>query len=112
MINAKTEFIDHTKDKKAIMCADIKYGKDYGGDVQKFIVLPMAATSNQIEMFLAALDFEYDAGYGNQYLFGTIWYIDGTWSSRGEYDGSEWWEYNKCPEIPELLKNTQAQESL
>jgi len=49
--------------------------------------------------FLASLDFIYDAGYGGQELYGTIWYTDGTWSERGEYDGSEWWEYKKCPEI-------------
>ena len=55
--------------------------------------------------FLDQIDFEYDNGFGCQELFGTIWYEDGTWSSRGEYDGSEWWEYNSCPKIPkEFLK--------
>jgi hypothetical protein len=29
---------------------------------------------------------------------------DGTWSERGEYDGSEWWNYQKCPDIPSELK--------
>ena len=43
---------------------------------------------------------EYDNGFGGQRFFGTIWYADGTWSTRGEYDGSEWWEYNKCPPLP------------
>ena len=46
---------------------------------------------------------DYDSGYGSQQLFGTIWYKDGTWSTRGEYDGSEWWKYNSCPELPKLL---------
>lgn len=50
--------------------------------------------------FLKAIDFEYDDGYGRQELFGTIWYTDGTWSERGEYDGSEWWEHRSRPEIP------------
>ena len=84
MINAKTEFLEHTKDKTAIMCADIKYGKYYSSAAQKFIVLPMTPTPEQVEMFLAALDFEYNNFGGGQFLFGTIWYIDGTWSSRGE----------------------------
>ena len=44
------------------------------------------------------------SGYGGQELFGTIWYEDGTWSDRGEYDGSEWWNYNKCPDIPDDVK--------
>lgn len=47
---------------------------------------------------------EYDEGYGGQELFGTIWYIDGTWSERGEYDGSEWWQHKSCPIIPDYLK--------
>jgi hypothetical protein len=29
---------------------------------------------------------------------------ENTWLERGEYDGSEWWEHNKCPKIPEGLK--------
>ena len=49
---------------------------------------------------LPLLDFEYDNGYGGQELFGNIWYKDGTWSERGEYDGSEWWEHKVCPAIP------------
>jgi len=44
---------------------------------------------------LALLDREYDDGFGGQELDGTIVFKDGTWLERGEYDGSEWWEY-KC----------------
>jgi hypothetical protein len=29
-----------------------------------------------------------------------VWLDDGTWLSRGEYDGSEWWEHNQLPTIP------------
>jgi hypothetical protein len=50
------------------------------------------------------LDFNYDNGYGGQELYGTIWYVDGTWSERGEYDGSEWWDYREVPEVPSYLK--------
>jgi hypothetical protein len=46
------------------------------------------------------LDFEYDNGYGGQELYGTVWLVDETWLSRGEYDGSEWWEHNVLPVIP------------
>jgi len=52
---------------------------------------------------LPQLDFEYDEGYGGQELFGNVWYTDGTWSERGEYDGSEWWEYKVCPDIPNSI---------
>lgn len=46
------------------------------------------------------MDFDYDSGYGGQEIYGFIWYEDGTFSERGEYDGSEWFSYVKTPEIP------------
>jgi hypothetical protein len=49
---------------------------------------------------LKKLDFEYNDGYGCQNLFGFVWFTDGTWAEREEYDGSEWWEYKRCPAIP------------
>jgi hypothetical protein len=58
--------------------------------------------SGTLEQVLPRLNFSYDRGYGHQYIFGTIWYTDGTWSERGEYDGSEWWSYRKCPPLPEV----------
>ena len=46
--------------------------------------------------------FDYDQGSGGQEVFGDILFKDGTWLSRGEYNGSEWWEFNKPPTIEEL----------
>lgn len=43
------------------------------------------------------LDFEYDRGFGSQELEGVVVFKDHTWLERHEYDGSEWWEYKKCP---------------
>jgi hypothetical protein len=48
--------------------------------------------------FLELMKIEYDSGYGGQYLFGYIVFTDGTWLTRGEYDGSEWWKHHECPE--------------
>jgi hypothetical protein len=53
-----------------------------------------------LEQVLPRLNFVYDSGYGSQCLHGTIWYADGTWSDRGEYDGSEWWQNHVCPPLP------------
>lgn len=39
----------------------------------------------------------FDSSYGTQELFGVIWYNDGSWSERAEYDGSEWWAYKYVP---------------
>jgi hypothetical protein len=46
----------------------------------------------------------YYNGYGSQELFGIIWYVDGSWSERVEYDGSEWWGYRSCPKIPSNVR--------
>jgi len=53
-----------------------------------------------LEQVLPRLNFVYSDGYGHQELYGTIWYTDGTWSDRGEYDGSEWWQHHVCPPLP------------
>jgi len=53
---------------------------------------------------ISVLDFNYDDGYGTQRLHGTILLDDNSWLSRGEYDGSEWWEHNQCPTIEDVLE--------
>lgn len=45
------------------------------------------------------LDINYDDGYGIHEIFGFISFKDGTWMERGEYDGSERWDYKKCPTV-------------
>jgi hypothetical protein len=101
--NCKEEFLEHVKDtNQEVLCAKIIGGKSYGKTIS--FELPVNFSELQMEAFLVSLDFEYYAGYGGQEIDGTIWYKDGTWSSRGEYDGSEGWEYNSCPEIPEELR--------
>lgn len=103
-MNAKKEFIEHIENKK-VKCALIIYGDDFYPEQQKRYLLKAGHSIHEFDNFVNSLDFIYDDGYGGQELFGTIWYEDGTWSTRGEYDGSEWWEYNKLPEIPEELKD-------
>lgn len=79
-----------------IRCADIRF-KD--SDYQ----LQVGYNEAQKRSFINRLDFDYDNGYGDQMLFGTVWFEDGTWAERGEYNGSEWWSHRKVPEIPESL---------
>ena len=40
---------------------------------------------------------EYSSGFGLQELYGYVVFKDNTWLERGEYDGSEWWEYKYPP---------------
>lgn len=79
-----------------IKCAEISCN-------DKSIELKAGHTFSELTVFLESLDFEYDDGYGGQELYGLVWLDDGTWLSRGEYDGSEWWERHVLPEIPEHL---------
>lgn len=96
MKSAKTEFLEFIKDKPKIKCCEIS--TDY-----KTFNLPCNYSKGDFNCFLNLLNFKYDSGYGGQELFGTIWFIDDTWADRGEYDGAEWWQYQKCPDIPEVL---------
>lgn len=49
--------------------------------------------------FSQIANIEYDNGYGGNEIDGRL-VIVGTdwWLSRGEYDGSEWWNFNRKPE--------------
>ena len=103
-MNAKEEFVYHTAGN-VVKCASITIGDVWFDDDDESTTysLPVGYTQEQYDAFLQSIDTEYDSGYGGQELFGTIWYTNGNWSSRGEYDGSEWWEYHICPSIPESL---------
>jgi hypothetical protein len=90
MINAQKELIDHIK-QRDVKYIDIRVESGY--DVALYI------QGTLIEV-LPELNFEYDDGFGSQKIYGCIWYSDGTWSNRGEYDGSEWWQHHVCPPLP------------
>lgn len=94
MRNAKQELLKEVNPSH-IKCAEIECnGRNIlmkvGGDVTKFI---------------ESLDFNYDAGYGGQELFGKVWLTDDkSWLERGEYDGAEWWNLKRTPIIPNKLR--------
>lgn len=101
MSNAKEEFLEHVEGKN-VTCALVKYEYKYGEF--KTFVLKNHYTQLDYDLFLQSLNFVYDDGFGGQELHGYIWYDDGTWSERGEYDGSEWWEYQSVPQVPDECK--------
>ena len=88
-MNAKKELLEHIEERK-VELVKIAISRGYGNEPLRI--------EGTIEDVLPKLDFEYDEGYGGQRLFGYIWYADGTWSERGEYDGAEWWKYKYCPD--------------
>ena len=96
MINAKKEIMEHI-DGKDVELIRIVFSHSYGSQQNLFI-------NGSLDEVLEKLDFNYDDGFGSQELFGYIWYIDGTWSQRGEYDGSEWWDYMVLPDLDIAIK--------
>jgi len=100
-MNAKTEFIELVEGKE-VKCAAINY-QECWDKRNPDSLLPIGYDQEQYNQFIESLDYDYDNGYGGQSLFGTVWLKDGTWATRGEYDGSEWWDHHDCPEIPKEL---------
>jgi hypothetical protein len=107
MRNSKDELLNVLLNKPPVKCIKITqeegcYDEDGFARMKKYI-LKVGYTPKDLELFLESINFNYDDGYGGsgQNLFGVVWFDDGTWLSRGEYDGSEWWEYNIVPQIPE-----------
>ena len=101
MSNAKKELEQLLQGKAKVKCAKITKGYQYDDEDQcPEYVLKINHSEQDFNVFLKSLDFEYDSGYGGQELYGTVWLEDGTWCTRGEYDGSEWWEHNVLPAIP------------
>lgn len=56
------------------------------------------------EFFDIAAKTYYHNGFGRPEIPGDfiIALKDGSWFSRGEYDGSEWWQYNSRPQKPSI----------
>ncbi len=89
MINAKEEILEEVGEKEVDLVR-IVLGESYYEERRQIV-------EGELVEVLPRLDFNYYSGHGSQYLYGYIWYKDGTWSERGEYDGSEWWEHKERP---------------
>lgn len=72
---------------------------------KKIAILKSDRTEKDEKLFYETLrSINYDDWYGLQQLFGEIVFKDGSWLSRGEYDGSEWWRLNKCPSEEDVFE--------
>lgn len=103
--NAKDEIlsiIEAGASNSNLICAQISYYPDLSTEI--VFSLKPGYTEDDLQEFLKALDFTYNSGYGRQYIFGTIWFENGVWYDRYEYDGSECWQRNKYPGIPPILE--------
>lgn len=105
MENAQQELLRHIVEvNKDIRCIHIRHEPDWDESTHENRYLPINYTQEQYYEFLEDLNLNYENGYGTQHLFGYIWFKDGTWSERYEYDGSEYWVHKSTPEIPTQCK--------
>lgn len=101
-MNAKEEFIK-VVGNRTVLCAEV-YKEHWSMEEDTvYHLLKIDYDDEEYEKFLNAIDFDYDDGYGSQELHGTIWFTNGSYADRGEYDGSEWWDVHTVPDIPEKL---------
>jgi hypothetical protein len=98
MTNALEEFKGHVGSQEIICVSLYCYV-----EVESAYLLRKDYTPEDFKLFLQSLNFEYDSNYTGQQLYGTIWYADGAWSSRGEYAGYDHWQHNIMPDIPNEL---------
>ena len=64
---------------------------------------PTGGEAGYLQALFLFTDVEYDDGWGTQELDGIVVFTDCSWLERGEYDGSEWWEYRTTPSITDYL---------
>lgn len=106
-MNAVEELLIEVKNPSDIKCLWIGHEECYDENrdtsYRHIFNLKIGWTEQDWNKLLNDLDFEYDDGYGGQELFGIVWFNDGSWLERGEYDGSEWWVYRTTPLIPQNL---------
>ena len=52
-----------------------------------------------LDEFKIMANIEYDNSWGSAEILTSLKIVfnDGTWLERGEYDGSEWWDYMEIP---------------
>jgi hypothetical protein len=95
MINLLTETLEvlacngkTPADVRWVHCLDVGYGEQAGS----------------WEDFAKIADIEYENGYGgNEVASSLIIAGDNWWLERGEYDGSEWWNFKTMPIKPETV---------
>lgn len=100
-MNAKEELKNHLSSVAKDVIAIEIYLEEYVYRDDDADLSALRTVGTKFEDVADWLDFNYDTGYGIQQIFGTVWYSDGSWCERREYDGAEWWQHARTPEMPE-----------
>ena len=112
-MNARDEFQRYVKGK-GVLCSKIVYDTSglygcYGSDgdigeefIRERVIIVLIKRYNEKDYaeFLEKLNFEYcNPGGEDQFLYGTIWYSDGSWAIHKKKHGKEQWRDKNRPEI-------------
>lgn len=90
------EFIEEIeKQTFQVLCAIIISGKN------KYI-LPIGYTKTDMASFLSKIR-NISKGYPGITDESYIWYLDGSWSERAEYDYLDFWAHRKFPPFPKEI---------
>ncbi len=96
MTNARQELLNFLENKPEVVCLTFARLQACWNEGPY--------TTGTLGEILPLMDFDYDSGFGTQELFGTIWFADGSWADRQEYDGSESWDHQTPPALPERFR--------
>lgn len=76
--------------------------KEYNKTIEDIKFICSRDTNIPIQMFFKRADKTYDSGYGGAEVDEGLMIVgDDWWLERGEYDGSEWWEFKTMPKKPD-----------
>ena len=105
-MNLKDELLNHIRNRD-VYCADLFILKERGEvGLSYFTKLQVSLPTGFIESdwnnFLKSLDDNLKNLGASDRLFGTIWYSDVTWSTKGTGIHDEW-KYHKYPTVPTYL---------
>ena len=76
--------------------------KNYNKTVEDIRFICSGDRNIPIDLFFMRADKEYDDGYGGAEVDQCLTIVgDDWWLERGEYDGSEWWEFKTMPKKPD-----------
>lgn len=105
-MNFKDEILNHIGGRR-VFCADIyilkdvsEVGKSYF--TQLHIPLSIEYNNDDWDEFLKELEVNSTGWQSRDRTFGTIWYENETWSSKG-MGMSDSWVFNKMPKVPLYL---------
>ena len=88
MINFKEETLEVLK----------QYGKTI--DDIKWIGNSTGERTTDIQWFFNSIDFSYNDGFGCEFINQSLVIVGNNWwLERGEYDGSEWWDFKTIPKL-------------